>query len=128
MSQPWLVLLLAGAFEIGMTTCLLLSKGFTRPPWGFFFFVCAMISFLLLSRATSAGIPMGTAYAVWTGIGAAGTAAIGMFFFGESMSLPRVLLIAALVSCIVGLKYLSGDKPDAAAGPSISTHRTADGD
>ena len=108
MSQPWLILMLAGVFEIGMTTCLLLSKGFTRPPWGFFFFVCAMTSFLLLSRATSMdkGIPMGTAYAVWTGIGAAGTALIGIWYFGESVSPPRVFLLAALIGCIIGLKYL----------------------
>jgi quaternary ammonium compound-resistance protein SugE len=115
MTQTWMMLLLAGLFEVGMTTFLKLSDGLTRPPYRFFFFLCAVISFVLLSRATitsAAGtIPMGTAYAVWTGIGAAGTALIGMIFFRETVSLPRILLLIGLVACVAGLRFLEHSHP-----------------
>ena len=116
MTQTWLLLLCAGFFEVGMTTFLKLSDGLKTPPYRGLFFVCAIISFLLLSKATistaTGSIPMGTAYAVWTGIGAAGTALIGMLFFRETASLPRLLLIGLLIGCVAGLRFLEhGGQP-----------------
>jgi quaternary ammonium compound-resistance protein SugE len=71
------------------------------------FLLCGAISFFLLSRA-NLSIPMGTAYAVWTGIGAAGTAVVGMCFFREPATWPRLALIAVMIGCIAGLKLLDG--------------------
>ena len=80
--DPWLTLAFAGLFEVGFTTCLKLeerSKGFIVP-----FLICAGISFTLLSQALQS-IPLGTAYAVWTGIGAIGTVLVGALAFGERL-------------------------------------------
>lgn len=88
--NPWLILILAGLFEVGFTTCMKLSEGFTQIKYtlGFLFF--AILSLFLLNKAVSY-IPLGTAYAVWTGIGAFGTALIGILFFRDPFSLSRVL-------------------------------------
>ena len=104
--MPWLILLLAGAFEVGFTTCLRFAEGFRHPWWTAGFFVCASLSFVFLERA-SRDIPLGTAYAVWVGIGAAGTALIGIFFFKEPTDLPRLALLSVLVASIIGLKLVS---------------------
>ncbi len=74
MASSWAFLLIAGAFEVAFATCLKLSDGLRKKTWTGLFIVAAAISFLLLRRAIET-IPLGTAYAVWTGIGAAGTAA-----------------------------------------------------
>ena len=71
--MAWLFLLVAGAFEIGFTTCLRFADGFKNAPWTAGFFICASLSFVFLDLATRNGLPLGTAYAVWTGIGIAGT-------------------------------------------------------
>ncbi len=113
MNQLWLLLILAGCFEVGMTTFLNLSDGLTKFPYRGLFLVCALISFLLLARVTSSqanSIPMGTAYAVWTGIGAAGTVIVGMLFFKEPFSVPRMLLLAGLIACVVGLQIIENGK------------------
>ncbi len=104
--MAWIYLLVAGLFEIGFTTCLKLSDGFTKliPSVGFVAF--AVVSFGLLT-VSMRSIPLGTAYAVWTGIGAAGTAAIGFAFFKDPISFWRVFFIAVLVASIVGLKLVS---------------------
>jgi quaternary ammonium compound-resistance protein SugE len=99
-------LICAGLFEIGFTTCLKLSDDFSRlwPSLGFL--ASLALSFFLVSRATKT-IPLGTAYAVWTGIGAFGTAVIGMVFFKDPIGFWRVLFLAVLLGCIVGLKLVS---------------------
>ena len=104
--MPWLYLLLAGLFEIGFTTCLKLSEGFSRlwPSLGFL--LCAVASFWLLTRAIQT-IPLGTAYAVWTGIGAFGTALIGIFIFNEPATALRLAFLVLLVGSIIGLKLVS---------------------
>ena len=104
--MAWVYLLLAGLFEIGFTTFLKLSDGFSRfwPSLGFL--VCAAISFWLLTRA-AAVIPMGTAYAVWTGIGTVGTVACGIWLFGDSVTPMRLVCIGLIVAGIVGLKIVS---------------------
>lgn len=102
----WLFLISAGVFEIGFTTALKLSDGFTKLIPSILFIIFAVVSFWLLLRAIQ-GIPLGTAYAVWTGIGAFGTAIIGIIMFGESVSVLRVLLLILLILSVIGLKFIS---------------------
>ena len=86
--MAWIFLLVAGLFEIGFTTCLKLSDGFTKVVPSVCFVALAAVSFGLLTVAMKS-IPLGTAYAVWTGIGAAGTAVIGFVFFMLAMATWR---------------------------------------
>jgi quaternary ammonium compound-resistance protein SugE len=102
----WLFLLAAGLFEVGFTTCMRLSEGFRQPWWTAGFFLSAWISFTLLERAQRT-IPLGTAYAVWVGIGAIGTAVVGMWLFREPVETIRLVLLAVLVGAIIGLKLVS---------------------
>lgn len=106
--MAWVYLVLAGLFEVGFTTCLKLSDNFRNIPWSVAFFACITISFLLLSKA-SQHIHLGTAYAVWTGIGAAGTVIIGIFFFKEPYDFWRLFFIITLVGSILGLKFIAGN-------------------
>lgn len=104
--MSWFFLVLAGLFEVGFTTCLKLSDSFSRlwPSLGFLF--CAVASFWLLTRAAQT-IPLGTAYAVWTGIGAFGTAVIGIYAFGDPATAWRLLFLVLLIGSIIGLKLVS---------------------
>lgn len=104
--MAWIYLLGAGLFEVAFATALKASEGFTRlwPTLAFLLF--SLLSFLLLARAVLV-LPIGTAYAVWTGIGAAGTALAGIAFLGESVNPMRLFFIATLVASIVGLKLTS---------------------
>jgi quaternary ammonium compound-resistance protein SugE len=104
--MAWLILLAAGLFEVGFTTCMRFSEGFRHPGWTAGFVVSAVLSFILLERAQRA-IPLGTAYAVWVGIGAAGTALVGMWLFREPVETVRLVLLAVLVGSIAGLKLVS---------------------
>jgi quaternary ammonium compound-resistance protein SugE len=106
--MAWIYLLIAGFCEIGFTTFLKLSDGFThwKPTVGFC--VLAALSFTALSMSLSS-IPLGTAYAVWTGIGAFGTAIVGIIFFEESTDFWRIFFLLALISSIIGLKVFSPD-------------------
>lgn len=102
--MPWLILIIAGLFEIAWAIGLKYSNGFTRP-WITTVTVILMLgSFLLLSQALRT-IPVGTGYAVWTGIGAAGTALIGMMFLHESRDALRLLCLLLIVVGVVGLKF-----------------------
>lgn len=105
MNNAWFILLVAGLFEVGFTTFMKLSEEFTQTKYTIAFTICAGLSFLLLSKAT-AQIPLGTAYAIWTGIGALGTAIIGMVFFKDPISWDRIILLLILISAILGLKLL----------------------
>lgn len=105
----WLLLILAGLFEVGFTTCLSkarLSEGVVFWIWGIGFLVCLTLSMYLLYRSTEA-IPMGTAYGVWTGIGACGTALVGILFFKESADIWRLFFLMTLIGSVVGLKWVS---------------------
>ncbi len=105
----WLILIIAGLFEIGFTTCLGKAKetsGTTSVLWIVGFFISLTISMYLLYRATLT-LPMGTAYAVWTGIGAVGTVLMGVFFFNEPATFWRLFFITTLIASIVGLKFVS---------------------
>jgi quaternary ammonium compound-resistance protein SugE len=101
--MAWLLLVVGGLFEVGFTTCLRFVDGFRNLPWTLGFLVSATLSMGLLERAAR-DIPMGTAYAVWGGIGAAGTVLVGIFWFGEPVTSIRILLLLALIACIVGLR------------------------
>jgi quaternary ammonium compound-resistance protein SugE len=104
--MAWLILFLAGLFEVGFTTCLKLSNNFTNLKWSIGFFICITLSFLLLNKAVQT-IPLGTGYAVWTGIGAVGTTLIGIYFFKEPSDFWRVFFIFLLIASIIGLKLVS---------------------
>jgi len=108
--MAWICLISAGIFEIGWAVGLKYTEGFSRL-WPSAATVCAMaISLALLSVALKT-IPMGTAYAVWTGIGAAGTALIGMACFGESREVMRLLCLLLIIAGVVGLKLVSPARP-----------------
>jgi quaternary ammonium compound-resistance protein SugE len=102
----WLYLLVAGLFEIGFTYCLKRAENFRHPLWTALFIFCVTVSLWLLNLAVK-GIALGTAYAVWTGIGTAGTAILGIVFFNESTTWLRCGLIATLVAAVIGLKVVS---------------------
>ena len=101
--MPWLWLIVGGLFEVGFTTSLRFVEGFRNLPWTFAFLASVAVSMTLLEVA-SRSIPMGTAYAVWGGIGAVGTVAVGIVWFGESASITRMLLILAIVASIGALR------------------------
>lgn len=106
--MPWLYLFLAGLTEIAWAIGLKQSDGWTRLWPSVITGVLMMVSFAFLSLALKS-LPLGTAYAVWTGIGAAGTAIVGIFFFGEPRDVLRVLCIALIIGGVAGLKMLSPD-------------------
>lgn len=101
--MSWVYLFLAGLFEIGWALGLKLSEGFTKPWATGFTIVSLVISMSLLGMALRT-LPLGTAYAIWTGIGAVGIAIVGMIWFGDGVSAARIACIAMIVIGIVGLK------------------------
>lgn len=101
--MAWFWLILGGVFEVGFTTTLRFVDGFRNIPWTLAFLASVGTSMGLLELAART-IPMGTAYAVWGGIGALGTVLVGIIWFQEPVNAVRVGLIFALVACIAGLK------------------------
>lgn len=104
--MAWLFLFVAGLFEVSFTTCLKLSNNFTNLKWSLGFFISITLSFLLLNKAVQT-IPMGTSYAVWTGIGAVGTTIVGILLFKEPSDFWRMLFLTLLIGSILGLKWVS---------------------
>jgi quaternary ammonium compound-resistance protein SugE len=104
--MAWIWLLLGGVGEVGFTTCLRFVDGFRNVGWTLGFLASVTLSMGLLEVA-SRSIPMGTAYAVWGGIGALGTVLVGIAFFEEPLGVARLALILGLVGCIAGLKLVS---------------------
>ncbi len=105
----WLILIVAGLFEVGFATCLGKARetaGMTSMFWMLGFFASLSISMFLLYRATLA-LPIGTAYAVWTGIGAVGTVLVGILFFREPADFWRLFFIFTLIVSIIGLKMVT---------------------
>ncbi|WP_235399076.1 DMT family transporter [Sphingomonas sp. SRS2] len=101
--MAWIWLIIGGLCEVGFTTCLRFVDGFRNLPWTLGFLVSVGLSMALLEVA-SRSIAMGTAYAVWGGIGAIGTVIVGMIWFQEPSTPIRIVLIFAIVACIAGLK------------------------
>jgi quaternary ammonium compound-resistance protein SugE len=104
-AAAWSLLLVAGLLEIVWSSSMKASEGFTRHTYTGVTFVAAWLSFWLLGLAMKS-LPLGTAYAVWTGIGAVGAAVLGMVLFKEPVTTARILCISAIVGGILGLKLL----------------------
>ena len=104
--MAWFLLILGGLFEVGFTTALRFVDNFRNVPWTLVFIASVTDSMGLLQVAART-IPMGTAYAVWGGIGAVGTVIVGMVYFDEPATLVRLLLILAIVAAIAGLKLFA---------------------
>lgn len=104
--SAWIYLILAGALEIGFASMIKLTENFTKLVPTIIFFVFAVGSFYALTKAVES-IPIGTAYAIWTGIGAFGTILIGIVFYNEPAGYLRLFFLFTLVSSIIGLKLVS---------------------
>lgn len=105
----WIILIIAGLFEVAFATCLGKARetsGTTATLWMLGFFAALSISMFLLYKATQT-LPIGTAYAVWTGIGAVGTVLVGIFVFREPADFWRIFFISTLIGSIIGLKVVS---------------------
>jgi len=102
--MAWIAVITAGFLEVGFATMLKLSSGFTKlwPSLGFLVFAAGSFSLLSWSLKT---LPIGTAYAVWTGIGAAGTAILGMIIFKDPVSIARITAIAFIVTGVILLNF-----------------------
>jgi quaternary ammonium compound-resistance protein SugE len=102
----WIYLLIAGVIEVGFTTALRYSEGFTKMVPTALVLILAGISFYFVARSTET-IPLGTAYAVWGAIGSAGTVLVGIFAFQEPVEMPRLVLLGIIIAAVVGLKLVS---------------------
>ena len=105
--MAWFFLLVAGGLEVFWSTCLKYSHGLTVPRFTVLTVVGMVLSFLFLSQATKV-LPLGTSYAIWTGIGALGAVIVGIALFHESASPARLVFAALLLVGIIGLKATSG--------------------
>lgn len=105
--MPWLLLFIAGLLEVGWAVGLKYTEGFTRPLPTLLTGVALVASMALLGLAVRS-LPLGTAYAVWTGIGTVGTAVLGMLLFGEPATVARLVCIGLIVAGILGLRLVSG--------------------
>ncbi|TDC81548.1 multidrug efflux SMR transporter [Actinomadura sp. 7K507] len=105
--MAWILVIVAGLFEVAMALCLKGSKGFTEPWPSVGFLVFAVTSFGLLSLALK-NLDVGTAYAVWVGIGAVGTAALGMLVMGDQVSAVKITALAFILIGVVGLNLAGG--------------------
>lgn len=104
----WFVLFIAGLCEVGWAVGLKYTEGFSRL-WPSVWTVTLMVASVALLGWSLKVLPLGTAYAVWTGIGAVGTAILGIYLFGESREVTRLLCMAMIVAGLVGLKLLTPD-------------------
>lgn len=104
--MSWIYLIIAGLFEIGWVYSLKLSEGFSRLTPSIATVILMIASFAFLSLAMKE-LPMGTSYAVWTGIGAIGAVAVGILFLGESKDILRIVCVALIAIGIIGLKVTS---------------------
>lgn len=107
--MKWIILITAGLFEVGFATCLGKARettGATANLWMTGFVLCLIISMALLYKAVQM-LPIGTAYAIWTGIGAAGTVIIGIVYFNEPYTFLRLFFLSTLLASIIGLKLVT---------------------
>ncbi|WP_411819045.1 quaternary ammonium compound efflux SMR transporter SugE [Hyphococcus formosus] len=104
--MAWLILVLAGLFEVGWAVGLKYTEGFTRL-WPTLGTVAAMVISMALLGLALRSLPLGTAYAVWTGIGTIGTVIFGIIFFAEQADIARLFCVALIVAGIVGLKLFT---------------------
>lgn len=104
--MAWILLLIAGVMEVGWATCLKLSDGFSKVGYSVLTIIGMLISFGFLAQAMKT-LPLGTAYGIWTGIGALGAVIVGLVFFKEPVTAWRMFFAAMLLIGIVGLKFTS---------------------
>ena len=104
--MSWLYLLIAAVLEIIWASGLKSTDGFTKL-WPSVGVIAAMVASMFLLALAARGLPIGTAYAVWTGIGAVGTAIVGITVFGESAATPRLLCMVLIIAGVAGLKFLA---------------------
>ena len=107
--MAWVVLFIAGLFETAWAIGLKQSDGLTKPAWAVFTLVTLAISMVLLGWSLKT-LPVGTGYAVWTGIGAIGAAVLGIAIFKEPVTAPRLFCLALIVAGIVGLKFVTPEQ------------------
>lgn len=107
--MTWIVLFVAGLFEVAWAIGLKYTQGFSRP-WPTAATIVAMVISVALLGYAVRSLPVGTAYAVWTGVGAVGTVLLGIVLFGESASAARLVCIALIVAGIIGLKLVSEEQ------------------
>ena len=99
----WIILIIAGLFEVGWAVGLKYTEGFTRL-WPTLGTIISMIISLGLLGIAMKGLPLGTAYSIWVGVGAVGTVILGIVLLGESASVPRMISVALIIAGIIGLK------------------------
>lgn len=104
--MSWIYLIIAGVFEICFATSLKYSENFSKPIPTILFIVFTILSYIFLNKALGT-IPLGTAYAIWTGIGAVGVAIVGMIVLKEPADFWRLFFICTLIGSIIGLKFVS---------------------
>ena len=107
-STAWLILVVAGLLEVVWSISMKASHGFTRPAFTAITLIAAWVSFWLLGVAMRQ-LPVGTAYAAWTGVGAVGAAVLGIVLFGEPLTFARLACLALIVCGILGLKFMAAD-------------------
>jgi len=103
----WIILIVAGLFEVGWAIGLKYTEAFTRL-WPTVWTIIAMIVSLALLGIAMKGLPVGTAYSIWVGVGAVGTVILGIVLLGESASLTRMISVALIIAGIIGLKLSTG--------------------
>jgi quaternary ammonium compound-resistance protein SugE len=108
--MPWVLLIIAGLLEVCWAIGLKYTEGFTRPLPSVLTIIAIIASMVLLSLAARS-LPIGTAYAVWVGIGALGAAILGIVLFREPVTAARVFFLALLLTSIIGLKLTTGSPP-----------------
>ena len=108
MNMAWVYLILAGICEIGWAFGLKYSDGFSKIGISIVTVIVMILSFVLLAQAMKS-LPLGTAYGIWTGVGAAGTAILGIVFLNEPRDAVRIICILMIISGVVGLKLFSGE-------------------
>ena len=106
--MPWVILVVAGVVEVVWALMLKQFEGLSKPVPTIIFFISLALSLFLLSQAVKS-VPVGTAYAVWTGVGVAGTAILGMLLLGESRDMLKLVSIVLIVAGIIGLRLPTSD-------------------
>ncbi|MFE0495470.1 DMT family transporter [Streptomyces albidoflavus] len=105
--MAWILLLVAGLLEVGWSIGMKYTEGFTRP-WPSVFTAAGIVASMVLLAQAARTLPIGTAYGVWVGIGAAGAAILGMLVLGEPATAARIFFVCLLIVAVVGLKLTSG--------------------
>lgn len=122
MPSAWMILFVAGLFEVAFATSMKLSEGFTRF-WPTVSFVITSLASLALLNLAIKSIPLGTAYAVWTGIGAIGTVVAGILVFRDPVSVSRMLFVSLIIIGVGGLRFTAPDPSSAAKAHAVVSQR-----